>query len=1292
MAANDDARPLDGQGLPPEVMDAIIQRASDLPDAPPPEPLDPGADLQEASQANIPTWQSPTLGAALAGVGLGGVKAGLELKDAVLGEPKPGTESDARKDITAASRGMAKDSALNGIAQAITQFGIGFIGIGKLPGVASGLTRAASAGRLAHWSAEAVRGAAAGYGFMDPHAERLSNLVEQYPALRNPVSAYLAAKPDDSAAEGRLKNALEGIVLDAGLSGALALAVKSIRLARGGEVEAANKVAAEADDAFAKAAAPAPSSPPATDLSITEAAQRVREMDLKPSGPTSDLRGESSGLNVAAADERRAGNVQGAASGDGGLQSGEPRAEGVENPVSSSNAGGDTLGTPLDAGSIQRGEREAASPGGMPGAGDGNGGPQFGLQGDGERIHPEVRGEQTSAGLEQLRGDTTALIQYGGRDAAIDAGHTFAPSPQTSGVIPWQKLQTTEQTQGWMNHLIQSQADYINARRGGNAKGVMSDADMASMLADRTKAWNEDPAEVLGVLKAAGDGAPQLATNMETSFLIANKAYQDSYELAQRIASDNLDGFGSRQEALGALQHRMAMATTMYANGKAIVSNAARSMRRMRGDFKFTPEQLANITTADPEQLLKVINETKGDPSLLAKASRITAAQRVVDWVASLQAANLLWGWKTQVVNAVTSAAMLVWRPLETGIGSYGLKAVAKYKGDEVLMANADSIRRQSLREVSYLGSMLSDGWNAAYKAFLEGDSILAPRMQEHFNATSLQADNLQDLWGSLRPMNTMEDVAANAVTASLFGKAILTGDLRVLGAADEMVKTLRYRAVVSAKASLEADERGLAPGTQAYGDYVSSRLDAAFDGEGRGIDPEALREAQASTFQNDYVKGDDTWLGRRGLGAWYANMSADQTWLRTITPFIKTPTNLFRYGVKLTPGVNMLQKEYVNAIRGDNGPEAAARAIGQLTLGTMLASLGVTLWARGALTGSPPQNPQQAKEWRKAGNKPYSLSWTNAEGGRSYFELNQFDPVMMPLIMAADTASIYRAGHINPEEPHGLAMSLVLAIANRLKDKTYLKSIADVIDATRDDHTMESWTKRTAPGFMPFSSLLAQVNPDPYLRETRTVLDSLAAKVPGLSSSLPPARDAFGDVVTPASSLVSTQTHVDPLGQALDESLAATGHYVTPPAAKSEATGGVDLRDFTLKDGRTAYDRYQELVGHPEGLTPLREMLSDLVQSDEYKDLPHGDYREEATKEGTMMDVVVKYRRAAFQALLAENPDLMQAVNKRKLDIADAVALGSRDPKLAADQARTKPYADLLKSNGITLPSVPVR
>jgi hypothetical protein len=1196
------------------------------------------------------TQSAQQVAGVLGSAALGAAKGVLEAKDFVFGEPKEEDKSSVRTWIEGKSKELRAESTANGLAEGIAQFGVGFVGLGKVGWVAKGLEKASEVGRLAHWSAEAARGAAAGAIFIDPHEERLSNLVQQYPALSNPVSAYLAAKPDDTAAEGRLKNALEGIVLDAGLSSALTLAAKSIRHFRAGDLKAADTAAAEADAAFTTKAPGADSSSP--------------------------LRDDSTGLNVdgqqtggrdAITEGPGQGGEHGDASGDVRILDGDAR-----------DARGVPSGQPIgEDGQILPQRNAAMADGG-------------GLGVDGVRRYAE----EVSAQLEQARSDTSVLIQHGGRDAAIDAGYTFtAPRSDRSGLIPWQKLQTTEDTHTWMDYIIRNQADYINARRGGDAKGVMSDADMTSMLADRAKVWNEDPADLAGILKASGDAAPSLAANMETSFLIANKAYQDAYELAQRVSAENYTGYGSRAEAIAAMQHMTAQATVMYANGKAILTNAARSMRRMRSEFKFTPEQLDNIRTADPEQLLKLINETKGDPALLTKASRITAMQRVFDWMTGLHAANLLWSWKTQAVNAATSAAMLVWRPLETGIGSYGLKALGKVRGDEAMMANADSIRRQSVREVTYLGSMLHDGWNAAYRTFIEGDSVLAPRMQEHLSTSSLTGDNLKDIASSFRPMNTMADVAHNAVAAGVGLRATITGDLRLMGGVDEMVKQLRYRAVVASRASLAADDIGLIAGTRVYDDFVAYRIDASFDVAGRGIDPDALREAQTSAFQNDYVSGADTWLGGEGWARGYANLAANHSYLKIITPFIKTPTNLMRYGIKLTPGINLLQKEFVNAISGKAGPEAAARAIGQMTLGMMLGGIGASLWASGRITGSPPQNPEQAKTWRRQGNRPYSITWTNSEGGRSYFDLNPFDPIAQPLILIADIAAIHNSGVVNENEVHGLTQSAVLALMHRFNDKMYLKSIGDFIAALKDDNTIESWTKRTAPGFLPFSTLMPTVNPDPHMREVRTVADSLIARIPGWSSTLPPARDIYGDPVMVPSGLVSHQQHpagILAVNRELDEMRAATGWYLSPPAARGENTGGVDLRDFKLADGRTAYDRYQELAGHPKGAPPLSAALSDLVQRPDFQRLPHGSPTVHGTRESAFMDVVKTYREAGWKLVRRESPELLQAVNQRKLDTWRAAMTGAKNVRDVAGQTRLDDLNNrLLKPYGLGLPSV---
>jgi len=87
--------------------------------------------------------------------------------------------------------------------RAISQFLTGFIP--ALRGVkALGVTGVA---------APAAAGAIADATVFDPQEDRLSNLIQDVPALQNPITEYLAAGPEDTDAEGRFKNAVEGLAL-----------------------------------------------------------------------------------------------------------------------------------------------------------------------------------------------------------------------------------------------------------------------------------------------------------------------------------------------------------------------------------------------------------------------------------------------------------------------------------------------------------------------------------------------------------------------------------------------------------------------------------------------------------------------------------------------------------------------------------------------------------------------------------------------------------------------------------------------------------------------------------------------------------------------------------------------------------------------------------------------------------------------------------------------------------------------------------------------------------------------
>ncbi|RKS85745.1 DNA/RNA non-specific endonuclease [Orbus hercynius] len=95
------------------------------------------------------------------------------------------------------------------LAHGVSQFLVGFIPAAKGLKIIKPLTRM---GKLAQ---SMIAGGVADFAVFAPHEERLSNLIQSFDELQNPVTAYLQASPDDSSAEGRLKNTLEGLLLGA---------------------------------------------------------------------------------------------------------------------------------------------------------------------------------------------------------------------------------------------------------------------------------------------------------------------------------------------------------------------------------------------------------------------------------------------------------------------------------------------------------------------------------------------------------------------------------------------------------------------------------------------------------------------------------------------------------------------------------------------------------------------------------------------------------------------------------------------------------------------------------------------------------------------------------------------------------------------------------------------------------------------------------------------------------------------------------------------------------------------
>jgi hypothetical protein len=120
--------------------------------------------------------------------------------------------------------GTSKTMA-GGAVEGITQFATGFVPLFGLAGRVGSLAKAGTVTK------GVVAGAATDFTFFNGQEARLSNLIQQVPELQNPVTEFLAHDENEGELEGRMKNVLEGLGLEA-VAGVFIKSLKAIKNGR----------------------------------------------------------------------------------------------------------------------------------------------------------------------------------------------------------------------------------------------------------------------------------------------------------------------------------------------------------------------------------------------------------------------------------------------------------------------------------------------------------------------------------------------------------------------------------------------------------------------------------------------------------------------------------------------------------------------------------------------------------------------------------------------------------------------------------------------------------------------------------------------------------------------------------------------------------------------------------------------------------------------------------------------------------------------------------------------------
>lgn len=1135
----------------------------------------------------------------------------------------------------------------------LTKFGLGFIGGQKLLkglGAGAGFATDTAAGAVGDFAVTSK----------EDHTlaqTTLNSLVEDYPQLAGPVVDFLRS-PSDSDTEQRFKTALEGVVLGSAASGVF----KMVKYIKGSLPGAA------ADGQALKA------------LQQGEEGATAAEAHAAASGAEETVKAAdgSQSANTALLDE---------AAQDFAKAQAEPHQLEMFPELVRAHVG---------SGAEEKIGQQVAEQAGR------------------DVVPPEAAGQGWNT-LKTFRMDEGQKATFLGNIARnVQDGKWVGDlnrSELPSDVFNFRTMTSRDEVVGTLDDFTRVVHEGLAKTTGGPESFAEVGQKTAMLLSDMVGA--KGTGDVFAPLAHMAGDAKQITAR----FIAAKEMMQSMTGDIVRIAEAIDNGTGGKTAEFELLR-RMDILQDLTATVKGAQTAAARitSAGRIRTTDTLSPEELVSIISqhggSDSVQVLaRRLRAAGNDPAAVRKVVEGSWLNRAVDVHNEVWMNGVLSGVKTHLVNMSSALANTALRPAEKIIGG-GLDLGYQSARSALGFAADTATSRRQIAEgmATYSGMRMAvmDSLEAAAKSFKMETALLDPSYRSvdgftHAIGTGdgkVLADGAlgRGLSGDVSNLWADNGLGGNMLNA--FGQFIRMPS-RFLTAEDEFFKQLNYRAYVYAQATQEAIEKGLSSARNIpamvdgkprmlsqVDQYISDKFTKAFAEDGRGTVEGALRWAQESTFTQDLKAS--TWLGGPSLGQSVSKLANAHPVLRSvILPFVRTPVNLMRNAMDHTPGIAQLRKQFYEDITA--GGERRAMALGKLSTGSVMWTAAMLLASEGKIVGNGPADPQLNAAWRSDGKLPYSFVVTKDDGSKEYVQFSKLDPFASFLGMAADVHDIM--SRMDQGTRENLAVSLSVALANNVSNKTYLKGLTQTLSlisngAMNREQAMKNAMYQRVASYIPaYASLY---NDDVELKEVRSVVDAIAQKVPGWSSSVEAKRDMFGEkqlypegwlgkALNPLT--VSDQTS-DPVRQEIARLAGSSAGKAFLPVPHKD--GNINLLDWQNAKGQTAYDRLMELHGSTKiGGKTMHDRMGDLIQSDLYQQKLHDgtELYPNSKRVELVNNLRTTYRQVAMQQLLKEFPEIAAAVRVDQVNRAKAAVYGKAGvqplPTPGAVQA-SNPFAQL--------------
>jgi hypothetical protein len=584
----------------------------------------------------------------------------------------------------------------------------------------------------------------------------------------------------------------------------------------------------------------------------------------------------------------------------------------------------------------------------------------------------------------------------------------------------------------------------IQEQRRGTVDWAATSAEAARMVNDAI--GGTDPQLLLPREPGTPAGAAEILARKQMVVGAAEAMMGARDELlakgANASAEDHL-AFLASIERLAMIQAEFLGARAEAGRALNILKNTAMDAERVR-----QIQDLIERFGKDPAKLaemMKEIDTVEGAAKMAREIARATTWEKIVfAWKAGLVSGPI-----TQIANIMGNTTFLAVRPIVDSVAA----AFGVVRG-----APADRVTAMepAARIFGNLQGVM-DAAKVAAAEFRMGEDTLGK--SENYQA--------QPIGG-----------AAGEVIGLPF---------RALSAADAFFRTMNERGEAYSLATRQATAEGFNPTSREFMERVARIVAEPTRQMQDQIDAAGLR----FTF--------NTPLGDFGRSVQSAIRKGHLEWA---IPFVRTPTNILKEMLRLTPAAPALG-EWQAAFK--EGGAARDQAFAEMAVGTSLMAATAALTFSGAITGAGSPDTGKRRVKQAAGWQPYSVKI-----GDKYYSYQRLQPIGTLVGLAADLAETW--DHVTDGEADKAPKMLATAFANAVTNQTFLQGITTLVNAVSDPtrfgpRFLQSYAGSIVPGIV---AQTAQMT-DPVVRQVDSMLDAIKSRLPIERETLLPQRDVFG-------------------------------------------------------------------------------------------------------------------------------------------------------------------------------------